>query len=158
MAVVAVPIVCTLKGREKPELWEQSKQASAHNNTGTRGNGAPRSSPMLPDGVRPRPPMRPAHRSEMMSPYRLGMTSTSNCAGFFTSCMHALSTISSSYSMSGCFSCTCAKRTSNIGAPFYPKAFSIKAISRQRACCGLHCHARKCRVHTVRADELFHSH
>ena len=31
-------------------------------------------SPILADGVRPRPPMRPAQRSEMMSPYRLGIT------------------------------------------------------------------------------------
>ena len=59
---------------------------------------------MLPEGVRPRPPMSPAQRSEMMSPYRLGMHSTSNCVGFFTSCMHALSTIISRYSMSGYFS------------------------------------------------------
>ena len=33
---------------------------------------------MFMEGVRPRPPTRPAHRSEMMSPYRLGITSTSN--------------------------------------------------------------------------------
>ena len=30
--------------------------------------------PTLPEGVSPSPPMRPAQRSEMMSPYRLGMT------------------------------------------------------------------------------------
>ena len=32
-----------------------------------------------------------------MSPYRFGITSTSNCSGFITSCMHAASTIFSSY-------------------------------------------------------------
>ena len=31
-------------------------------------------SPMLADGVSPSPPMRPAHRSEMISPYKLGIT------------------------------------------------------------------------------------
>ena len=52
--------------------------------------------PMLPDGVRPRPPMSPAQRSEMMSPYRLGMHMTSNWVGRVTSCMQVLSTIISS--------------------------------------------------------------
>jgi hypothetical protein len=42
-----------------------------------------------------------------MSPYRLGMTSTSNLDGSLTSVMHALSTISSSYRMSGYFSVWC---------------------------------------------------
>nr|POE60658.1 hypothetical protein CFP56_77607 [Quercus suber] len=32
--------------------------------------------PMFAEGVRPRPPIRPAHMSERMSPYRLGMTRT----------------------------------------------------------------------------------
>jgi hypothetical protein len=36
---------------------------------------------MLPEGVRPRPPMRPAERSERMSPYRLGMTMTVSAKG-----------------------------------------------------------------------------
>ena len=32
--------------------------------------------PMLPEGVRPRPPINPAHISDRMSPYKLGMTMT----------------------------------------------------------------------------------
>lgn len=32
--------------------------------------------PMLPDGVNPNPPIRPAHMSDKMSPYKLGITMT----------------------------------------------------------------------------------
>ena len=32
--------------------------------------------PMFPDGVRPKPPMRPAHMSDKMSPYKFGITMT----------------------------------------------------------------------------------
>mmetsp|Transcript_17616 Transcript_17616/g.30336 ORF Transcript_17616/g.30336 Transcript_17616/m.30336 type:complete len:288 (-) Transcript_17616:140-1003(-) len=53
-------------------------------------------SPMLPLGVRPSPPMRPAARSLMMSPYKLGMTITSYAAGFFASCITAASSSTSS--------------------------------------------------------------
>jgi len=37
--------------------------------------------PMFPDGVRPRPPMRPAERSDRISPYKLGMTMTVSAKG-----------------------------------------------------------------------------
>lgn len=37
--------------------------------------------PMLPDGVRPNPPMRPAHMSDKMSPYKLGITMTRSAYG-----------------------------------------------------------------------------
>jgi hypothetical protein len=40
-----------------------------------------RTFPMLPDGVRPRPPIRPAHMSDRMSPYKLGMTMTLSAYG-----------------------------------------------------------------------------
>jgi hypothetical protein len=59
---------------------------------------------MFPDGVRPRPPMRPAQRSLMMSPYRLGITITSKAEGSFTSPSTALSMIISSYRICGCLS------------------------------------------------------
>src|SRR5579859_7101267 len=53
-----------------------------------------------------RPPTRPAARSLITSPYRLGNSSISNCCGFRTICMQALSTISSLYSMVLYFSAT----------------------------------------------------
>ena len=52
-------------------------------------------------GTSPRPPTRPAARSDTMSPYRFGSSRTSNCSGRITRCMHAASTILSSYAMSG---------------------------------------------------------
>src|SRR6185503_4973391 len=61
----------------------------------------PISSPRLAPGTTPRPPTRPAHRSETMSPYRLGSSRMSNCVGLSTSCMQALSTIRSSQVMPG---------------------------------------------------------
>src|SRR6059036_1274405 len=51
-------------------------------------------------GATPRPPIMPAQRSETMSPYRFGSTSTSYSSGRCTSCMHMLSTIRSSNSTS----------------------------------------------------------
>lgn len=41
---------------------------------------------MFPDGVSPRPPIRPAQRSEIISPYKLGRTITSSRPGFWVSC------------------------------------------------------------------------
>src|ERR1700738_2848380 len=46
--------------------------------------------PMLAPGASPRPPIMPAPRSEMMSPYRLGQTSTSYSLGRRTSPKHEL--------------------------------------------------------------------
>jgi hypothetical protein len=37
---------------------------------------------MLPEGVSPNPPIKPAHMSERISPYRLGMTITRSAKGF----------------------------------------------------------------------------
>src|SRR5438067_7653012 len=56
--------------------------------------------PMLAPGARPRPPIMPAPRSEMMSPYRFGQHRMSYSLGRSTSCIHMLSTIRSSNSMS----------------------------------------------------------
>ena len=59
--------------------------------------------PMLPEGVRPRPPIRPAHMSDKMSPYKLGMTITRSeyGAGFCVICRQTRSSRSSSYLMLG---------------------------------------------------------
>ena len=51
--------------------------------------------PMLAPGARPRPPTRPAISSDRMSPNMLVVTMTSNCCGWSTSCIAALSTIRS---------------------------------------------------------------
>src|SRR4029450_8380333 len=52
-------------------------------------------------GATPSPPTIPAHRSEMMSPYRFGRTSTSWSSGRCTSCIARLSMIRSSNVTSG---------------------------------------------------------
>ena len=39
------------------------------------------------------PPTKPAPKLEMIFPYKLGITMTSNCCGFDTNCIVALSTI-----------------------------------------------------------------
>jgi len=74
--------------------------------------------PMLPLGVRPRPPTRPAHISDKMSPYRFGMTSTSYCVGSCTMFRHTVSKYFSSNFTSGCFSAAsrqqCRNRPSDI--------------------------------------------
>ena len=44
----------------------------------------------LPDGVKPRPPISPAQRSDKISPYRLGITSTSYIVGSCTMFKHTL--------------------------------------------------------------------
>mmetsp|Transcript_7904 Transcript_7904/g.15880 ORF Transcript_7904/g.15880 Transcript_7904/m.15880 type:complete len:273 (-) Transcript_7904:83-901(-) len=64
------------------------------------------SAPMFPLGVNPNPPISPALKSEIISPYKFGITITSNWVGRETSCMHVLSTIISSYSIAGYFSAT----------------------------------------------------
>ena len=51
----------------------------------------------------------------MMSPYRFGSTRTSYSSGFWTSCMHMLSTI----------------RSSNSTRPAYPAA-TVRQLSRNR--------------------------
>src|SRR5438093_688140 len=55
-------------------------------------------SPMFAPGATPSPPTKPAARSLTMSPYRFGSTITSYSSGFWTSCMHMLSTMRSSKS------------------------------------------------------------
>ena len=67
----------------------------------TASNTPMPSSPRLAAGTTPRPPTSPAHRSETMSPYRFGSSSTSSFSGCITRCMHAASTMRSSYWMSG---------------------------------------------------------
>src|ERR687888_183192 len=60
------------------------------------GSNTATCSPKFAPGAMPRPPIMPAQRSETMSPYRFGSTSTSYSSGRWTSCMHMLSTIRSS--------------------------------------------------------------
>ena len=57
--------------------------------------------PRLAPGARPKPPIRPAQRSDRISPKRLVVTMMSKRSGFITSCMAQLSTIISSNAMSG---------------------------------------------------------
>ena len=74
--------------------------------------------------------MRPAHRSLMMSPYRLGITSTSNCAGLLT-CAEVAGRITSA----GVHHCSQTTRmhnrlmlimTSNVYAPSYtPQNYTL---------------------------------
>jgi hypothetical protein len=59
------------------------------------------SSPMLAPGTTPSPPTSPAHRSDMMSPYRFSSSSTSKRVGSRTSCIAQLSMMISSYSIVG---------------------------------------------------------
>ncbi|GMP26875.1 hypothetical protein CsSME_00003129 [Camellia sinensis var. sinensis] len=63
-------------------------------------------SPIMQLGVKPKPPINPAQRPLIMSPYRLGITRRSKRAGFFTSIIQQLSITTSSYVMSGYFSAT----------------------------------------------------
>mmetsp|Transcript_5576 Transcript_5576/g.15015 ORF Transcript_5576/g.15015 Transcript_5576/m.15015 type:complete len:265 (+) Transcript_5576:483-1277(+) len=76
-------------------------------------------SPMLAEGVKPKPPMRPALKSLMISPYKLGITITSNCPGSRTSCMQQLSTMTSSYWISGYFSRTSRQHSKNNPSAFF---------------------------------------
>merc|ERR1719347_2558771 len=69
----------------------------------TASNIAP-PSPMFPLGVSPRPPINPAHRSDRISPYRLGITSTSYWLGSCTMFKHTVSRYLSSNLISGCSS------------------------------------------------------
>lgn len=46
----------------------------------TASNNA-NSFPILPEAVRPNPPINPAARSLTISPYKFGMTITSSCNG-----------------------------------------------------------------------------
>jgi hypothetical protein len=67
----------------------------------TASNIATPPSPILAAGATPRPPTRPAARSERMSPKRFIVTMTSNFSGAMTSFIAVASTIMSSNWMSG---------------------------------------------------------
>lgn len=56
---------------------------------------------MFPEGVRPNPPINPAHKSETISPYKLGMTMMSQDSGCIVNFIHMVSTCFSSYSICG---------------------------------------------------------
>ncbi|KAI2798648.1 hypothetical protein BLOT_010624 [Blomia tropicalis] len=66
----------------------------------TDSNTAP-SLPMLPEGVIPRPPIRPAHRSDRMSPYKK------------LTFKHTVSKYISLYLISGCFSAVSRQHCKN---------------------------------------------
>jgi len=56
---------------------------------------------ILAEGAKPRPPTRPAHRSETISPWRLVSTTTSNVSGRVTNFIQRSSTMTSSDFNSG---------------------------------------------------------
>lgn len=56
---------------------------------------------MFPDAVSPSPPINPAQRSETISPYKLGMTITSNSDGLLANFMQTVSICSYQYSIVG---------------------------------------------------------
>src|SRR5438046_10736944 len=49
------------------------------------------SSDLFAPGTRPSPPINPAHKSEMMSPYRFSHSRMSNCSGRITNCIEVRS-------------------------------------------------------------------
>jgi hypothetical protein len=58
--------------RVQPQKWTHPdiRKSKFHD------RNMPLAFPMLPDGVSPSPPIKPAHMSERISPYRLGITMT----------------------------------------------------------------------------------
>ena len=77
------------------------------------GSKTAQSSPMFAPCATPKPPIKPAQRSETMSPYKLGKTKTSNCEGFCTSCIQRLSTRISLGVISGYSFATSLKHSKN---------------------------------------------
>ena len=66
------------------------------------GSNTAYSHPRFAPAARPSPPTSPAHRSEMMSPYRFGSSRTSNAEGSRTSRIESWSISISSNHTSGC--------------------------------------------------------
>ena len=69
-----------------------------------------------------------------MSPYRFGITSTSNCDGFITRCMHAASTIFSSYWMSGYSRATARAHVRKSPSPSFMMLALWMAVTFLRPC------------------------
>ena len=95
-------------------------------------------SPRLAAGTTPRPPTRPAHRSDTMSPYRFGSSSTSSRSGCITRCMHAASTMRSSNWMSGYCAATLRAHSRNRPSLSFMMLALCTAVTflrpRRRAC------------------------
>jgi hypothetical protein len=73
--------------------------------------------PMLPEGVRPRPPIKPAHMSDKISPYKLGMTMTVSAYGAGSCTIYCKTNMNQM-----------TTRRRSIGIHAHPQAYSVQKV------------------------------